>query len=127
MDEATRREIGQVLFHPLLLNCSRSDYCYKHFVFGFHGHSISDNVKTLITEYYVGNIILMKRNIRGSVCPKTDYKLGWCTCTDASQTLSLVMDLQQLAKQAGHERPLLIGIDQENGDPVSGIKKALLI
>lgn len=37
------------------------------------------------------------------------------------------MDLQQLAKQAGHERPLLIGIDQENGDPVSGIKKALLI
>ncbi|KAF5353479.1 hypothetical protein D9756_008106 [Leucocoprinus leucothites] len=91
LDEATRREIGQ------------------HFVFGFHGHEISDNVKTLITKYYVGNIILMKRNIR-----------------DAQQTLELVLGLQQLAKEAGHERPLLIGIDQENGlvsafsSPVAG-------
>jgi len=32
------------------------------------------------------------------------------------------MDLQELAKQAGHERPLLIGIDQENGEPISNIK-----
>ncbi|KXN86676.1 Beta-hexosaminidase A [Leucoagaricus sp. SymC.cos] len=40
----------------------------------------------------------MKRNIR-----------------DAEQTRRLVLDLQNLAKQAGHEKPLLIGIDQENG------------
>jgi hypothetical protein len=26
------------------------------------------------------------------------------------------MSLQQLAKEAGHEKPLLIGIDQENGE-----------
>ena len=103
---------------------SQFDYCYKHFVFGFHGHSINENVKTLITKYYVGNIILMKRNIRGPViCHKTDRRLGWHTCTDALQTLSLVMDLQELAKQAGHERPLMIGIDQENGELVSDIKR----
>ncbi|KAJ3573004.1 hypothetical protein NP233_g2717 [Leucocoprinus birnbaumii] len=80
LDEATRREIGQ------------------HFVFGFHGQEISEDVKTLITKYYVGNIILMKRNIR-----------------DAENTLKIVLGLQQLAQEAGHERPLLIGIDQENG------------
>jgi len=33
------------------------------------------------------------------------------------------MDLQELAKQAGHERSLLIGIDQENGELFSDIKR----
>ncbi|KAF9446537.1 glycoside hydrolase family 3 protein [Macrolepiota fuliginosa MF-IS2] len=80
LDEITRREIGQ------------------HLVLGFQGHEISDDVKSLISKYYVGNIILMKRNVR-----------------DAEQTRQLIKALQLLARQAGHERPLLIGIDQENG------------
>ncbi|KII83856.1 glycoside hydrolase family 3 protein [Plicaturopsis crispa FD-325 SS-3] len=70
----------------------------QHFVFGFHGHVVSDDVKTLIRDYHVGSIILMKRNVQSF-----------------HQVRNLVCDLQQIAKDAGHTRPLLIGIDQENG------------
>ncbi|KAK7031366.1 glycoside hydrolase family 3 protein [Favolaschia claudopus] len=80
MDESTKRRIGQ------------------HFVFGFHGQSVSPDVKTLIQKYYVGSIILMKRNV-----------------ADAAQVRALVQELQTLARDAGHSKPLLIGIDQENG------------
>ena len=38
--------------------------------------------------------------------------------TDAAQTRRVVRMLQQIAKEAGHERPLMIGIDQENGTVV---------
>lgn len=38
----------------------------QHFVFGFHGHSVSPDIKTLIQEYYIGSVILMKRNVVGS-------------------------------------------------------------
>ncbi|KAG6824085.1 hypothetical protein H0H92_008041 [Tricholoma furcatifolium] len=80
LSEAQRREIGQ------------------HFVFGFHGHEVSDNIRTLIREYYLGSVILMKRNVK-----------------DAKQVRKLVQDLQTIAKESGHVKPLLIGIDQENG------------
>ncbi|KAG5651829.1 hypothetical protein H0H81_007261 [Sphagnurus paluster] len=70
----------------------------QHFVFGFHGHEVSDEIRTLIREYYVGSVILMKRNVR-----------------DAKQVRRVVQELQRVAKEAGHERPLLVGIDQENG------------
>ncbi|KAF7370838.1 Glycoside hydrolase family 3 protein [Mycena sanguinolenta] len=70
----------------------------QHFVFGFHGESVSADIKTLIQEYYIGSVILMKRNV-----------------VDAPQTRALIRELQTLARDAGHERPLLIGIDQENG------------
>ncbi|KAF8990263.1 glycoside hydrolase [Cyathus striatus] len=80
MANSIKREIGQ------------------HFVFGFHGHDVGGEVRALITDYYIGNIILMKRNAQ-----------------DAKQVRQLVANLQQIAKDAGHEKPLLIGIDQENG------------
>ncbi|EIN05844.1 glycoside hydrolase [Punctularia strigosozonata HHB-11173 SS5] len=80
LSEAVRREIGQ------------------HFVFGFHGQDVDDNIRSLITEYFVGNVIIMKRNIQSSAQVKA--------VTDA---------LQKLAKDSGHEKPLLIGTDQENG------------
>ncbi|KAF7317959.1 Glycoside hydrolase family 3 protein [Mycena kentingensis (nom. inval.)] len=70
----------------------------QHFVCGFHGDAPSDDIKTLIQEYGLGAIIVFKRNV-----------------LDAAQTRKLIRDLQSLARQAGHERPLLIGIDQENG------------
>jgi beta-N-acetylhexosaminidase len=38
----------------------------------------------------------------------------------AAQTRKLVLDLQKIAKDAGHETPLLIGIDQENGELLPG-------
>ncbi|KAJ7090595.1 glycoside hydrolase family 3 protein [Mycena crocata] len=80
MDTLQKRHIGQ------------------HFVVGFHGHAISPDIKALIQEYYVGNVILMKRNV-----------------IDAVQTRDLVLELQKLARDAGHKKPLMIGIDQENG------------
>ncbi|KAI0744718.1 glycoside hydrolase [Earliella scabrosa] len=80
LTDADKREIGQ------------------HFVFGFHGHEVSDNIRTLIKEYYLGNVILFKRNVK-----------------TIAHVHRITSELQALAKEAGHERPLLIGIDQENG------------
>ncbi|KAI0351609.1 glycoside hydrolase [Trametes cingulata] len=80
LTEEQKREIGQ------------------HFVVGFHGHELSEDIKTLIRDYYLGNVILMKRNVQS-----------------IAQVHRLVNELQSLAKEAGHTRPLMIGIDQENG------------
>ncbi|KAK2466595.1 hypothetical protein APHAL10511_000853 [Amanita phalloides] len=70
----------------------------QRFVLGFHGHVLNENIKTLIRDYHVGNIILMKRNVKNAV-----------------QVRRLVSQLQAFARECGHERPLLIGTDQENG------------
>lgn len=80
MTEDIRRSVGQ------------------QFVFGFHGFELSEDIKILIRDYHIGNIILMKRNIKNT-----------------AQTRKLVQDLQRFAKESGHRKPLLIGIDQENG------------
>ncbi|KAI0632880.1 glycoside hydrolase [Trametes polyzona] len=80
LSEEQRREIGQ------------------HFVFGFHGHEVSEDIKTLIKDYHLGNVILFKRNVQS-----------------IAQVHRLVHELQLLAKEAAHTRPLMIGIDQENG------------
>ncbi|KAF9889023.1 hypothetical protein FE257_008000 [Aspergillus nanangensis] len=68
------------------------------FAVGFHGLTPSPEIKTLIHEYGLGGIVLFKRNI-----------------SDATQMQSLTQALQEEAKKAGHEHPLFIGIDQENG------------
>ncbi|KAL1702359.1 glycoside hydrolase superfamily, partial [Schizophyllum commune] len=70
----------------------------QHFILGFHGQEVSEDIRTLIKDYHLGHIILMKRNIK-----------------DAAQTKRLINELQQIAKDAGHAKPLLIGTDQENG------------
>ncbi|KAG7086853.1 hypothetical protein E1B28_002774 [Marasmius oreades] len=71
----------------------------QHFIFGFHTQDLSSDIKTLIgPPYYVGNVIFMKRNVH-----------------DALQVKRLIRDLQEHAKNSGHEMPLLIGTDQENG------------
>ncbi|KAI9432702.1 glycoside hydrolase family 3 protein [Lactarius indigo] len=80
LTEDIRREIGQ------------------HFVVGFHGYDVSPDIELLIRDYHVGNVILMKRNVKS-----------------AKQVHALVQKLQQIAKSAGHGRPLMIGTDQENG------------
>jgi beta-N-acetylhexosaminidase len=67
-------------------------------VIGFKGKTASEEIKELIREYHVGGIILFGRNIG---TPK--------------EILALTTELQRLAKEAGHEHPLLICIDQENG------------
>ncbi|KAJ5236634.1 hypothetical protein N7489_006725 [Penicillium chrysogenum] len=68
------------------------------FAVGFHGCTPSPEIKTLIHDYHVGGIVLFSRNFQ-----------------NAEQLQALTLALQNEAKSAGHERPLLIGIDQENG------------
>ncbi|OQE15590.1 hypothetical protein PENFLA_c031G02535 [Penicillium flavigenum] len=68
------------------------------FAVGFHGCTPSPEIKTLIHDYHVGGIVLFSRNFE-----------------NAEQLQALTLALQNEAKLAGHERPLLIGIDQENG------------
>lgn len=46
----------------------------------------------------------------------TDIRLSGVNLLDVGQVASLVRKLQSIAKEAGHARPLLIGIDQENGN-----------
>lgn len=38
------------------------------------------------------------------------------TSPDPAQVHRLIHELQALAKESGHARPLMIGIDQENGE-----------
>ncbi|KAK8153420.1 glycoside hydrolase superfamily [Phyllosticta citrichinensis] len=69
------------------------------FIVGFHGQTVDENIKKLIrAPYYVGQIVLFQRNV-----------------ASAAQLAKLTHDLQQVARAGGHERPLIIGIDQENG------------
>ncbi|MUK89010.1 beta-N-acetylhexosaminidase [Ornithinibacillus sp. L9] len=67
-------------------------------VFGFKGKTPTPEIKKLIHEHHVGGIILFGRNIG-----------------TPNEVLQLTTDLQRIAKDAGHEKPLLICIDQENG------------
>ncbi|MFC4803223.1 beta-N-acetylhexosaminidase [Neobacillus sp. GCM10023253] len=67
-------------------------------VAGFKGTTASEEIKELIRDYHVGGIILFGRNIG-----------------TPQEILNLTNELQREAKEAGHQRPLLICIDQENG------------
>jgi beta-N-acetylhexosaminidase len=65
---------------------------------GFDGLEPSAEVRTLLREHAVGGVILFSRNV-----------------ADPEQLAGLVQELQEIARSAGHETPLLVGIDQEGG------------
>jgi len=65
---------------------------------GFDGLSPSAEARQLLREQAVGGVILFARNIG-----------------DPEQLSALVVELQEIARAAGQETPLLIGIDQEGG------------
>ena len=67
-------------------------------VFGFNGKQITPEIRSMIHEYHLGNIILFGRNI-GS----------------PEEVLALTSSLQEEAKKSGQKQPLLICTDQENG------------
>lgn len=67
-------------------------------VAGFDGTTINHHAKRLITDHRVKNIILFKRNVES-----------------AHQVTELNESLQELARESGHELPLIICTDQENG------------
>jgi beta-N-acetylhexosaminidase len=67
-------------------------------VAGFDGTEPSAEILRLIREHRLGGVILYGKN-----------------CVDAGQVLRLTNRLQEAARAAGHERPLLVAIDQEQG------------
>src|SRR5438270_1735241 len=66
---------------------------------GFLGTTPSEEVIDMIQRYHVGGIILFSRNIQNPL-----------------QVFELTQSLQTIAREAGHRQPLLIAIDQENGN-----------
>jgi len=70
----------------------------QRFMVGFEGLAASPDVKVLIREFGVGHVVLFARNVQSP-----------------EQVADLVRELQSAARDAGHERPLLIAVDQEGG------------
>ena len=70
----------------------------QRFMIGFDGLEVSPDVKRLIREFGVGHVILFARNVAGP-----------------EQVAGLNRELQETARDAGHDTPLLIAVDQEGG------------
>jgi beta-N-acetylhexosaminidase len=70
----------------------------QRLLIGFQGHEASLDVKKMIREFGVGNVILFARNV-----------------DSPEQVAELVRELQSVARDAGHELPLLLAVDQEGG------------
>jgi beta-N-acetylhexosaminidase len=70
----------------------------QRFMIGFDGLEPSPDVKRLIRDFGVGHVILFSRNIEGP-----------------EQVAGLNRELQETARDAGHDVPLLIAVDQEGG------------
>jgi beta-N-acetylhexosaminidase len=65
---------------------------------GFHGHAASADARRLIRDYRAASVILFARNV-----------------DTPEQLAELVRELQSIARDAGHELPLLVAVDQEGG------------
>jgi beta-N-acetylhexosaminidase len=70
----------------------------QRFMVGFEGLAASADVKALLREFGVGGVVLFSRNV-----------------ADPEQVVELVRELQTIARDAGHETPLLVAVDQEGG------------
>ncbi|TEA15750.1 Beta-hexosaminidase [Colletotrichum sidae] len=68
------------------------------FVMGWDGTEVTPQIRTLIEDHHLGTIILTAKNLKS-----------------AQETAKLVKELQTIAHKAGHPKPLLIALDQENG------------
>ncbi|HEX6800573.1 MAG TPA: glycoside hydrolase family 3 protein [Ktedonobacterales bacterium] len=78
---------------------SLDDAIGQCFMVGFYGTEPPQSLIELIARDRVGGVILFSRNCRGG----------------PAQVRALTARLQAAARAAGHPRPLLIAIDQENG------------
>ncbi|RFU75435.1 glycoside hydrolase, superfamily [Trichoderma arundinaceum] len=68
------------------------------FLVSFDGTTLTYHLRQLIQGHFVGAILLTSKNLKSG-----------------SQATELISSLQWCAHAAGHRRPLLIAIDQENG------------
>ncbi|EPS26034.1 putative beta-N-acetylhexosaminidase [Penicillium oxalicum 114-2] len=65
---------------------------------GFDGTVVSPQIRSLIEDYHLGSVLLSAKNLKS-----------------AEDATRLVLELQTIARDAGHLVPLLIVLDQENG------------
>ncbi len=65
---------------------------------GFDGYAASPEIKQLIRQWGVGGVVLFARNVDAP-----------------EQVADLVRELQEEARRADYDLPLLIGVDQEGG------------
>jgi beta-N-acetylhexosaminidase len=70
----------------------------QRFMVGFEGKSPSPDLKKAIRDFGVGHVILFARNVG-----------------QPEQVAELVREMQEIARDAGHDRPLLVAVDQEGG------------
>jgi beta-N-acetylhexosaminidase len=70
----------------------------QRFAIGFEGKTASADAKALVREFGVGSVILFGRNVEAP-----------------EQVAELVRELQETARSAGHDQPLLVCVDQEGG------------
>ncbi|BFZ60052.1 hypothetical protein YB2330_001074 [Saitoella coloradoensis] len=73
-------------------------YVGEMLVVGFSGTTVTPEITELIEQYHVGSVLLSKKNI-----------------IDAQQAATLIRDLQCIARDSGHEHPLMITVDHEGG------------
>ncbi|KZL81856.1 glycosyl hydrolase family 3 n terminal domain-containing protein, partial [Colletotrichum incanum] len=67
-------------------------------IMGWDGTEVTPQIRSLIKDHHLGTIILTAKNLKS-----------------AQETAKLVKELQTIAHKAGHPKPLLIALDQENG------------
>jgi beta-N-acetylhexosaminidase len=65
---------------------------------GFSGMTASADIKRMIRDFGVSSVVLFARNVDGP-----------------EQVADLVRELQGIARDAGHELPLAVAVDQEGG------------
>ncbi|CBF84813.1 hypothetical protein AN1416.2 [Aspergillus nidulans FGSC A4] len=68
------------------------------FMMGFDGTTVSPQIRSLIQKYHIGSVLLTAKNLKS-----------------AEDATRLILELQTIARDAGHPVPLLIALDQENG------------
>ena len=82
----------------LIIHMTLQEKIGQMMVVGFQTGEMDDHIKTMISSYYAGGVILFDRNMK---TPK--------------QVATLTNNLQGLAQQTKNQIPLVMGIDQEGG------------
>jgi beta-N-acetylhexosaminidase len=65
---------------------------------GFDGQAVSQDLRSLLRDYGTGGVVLFARNV-----------------DTPEQVAELVREMQSVARDGGHDLPLLVAVDQEGG------------
>ncbi|MEW4241117.1 glycoside hydrolase family 3 N-terminal domain-containing protein [Priestia megaterium] len=85
----------------LMSNMTLQEKIGQMMVVGFQTEEVDEHIKTMISIYHAGGVILFDRNMK---TPK--------------QVATLTNSLQDLAQETKNQIPLMMGVDQEGGDIV---------